>query len=74
MGSVNYYRTEAQRCRDLAANAPESAMARRWLTLAAEYETLAEAREASPGAMPVQAQTQRQPMQQQQQKKTEDEK
>jgi hypothetical protein len=43
MSSASYYRAEAQRCRDLAAHAVEgSAMRERWLTLAAEYETLAE--------------------------------
>lgn len=45
-------------------------MAERWLTIAAEYEALAEALEAAP----VRGQTQQQPMQQQQQKKNEGEK
>jgi hypothetical protein len=72
MSSAGYYRSEAQRCRDLAAHAVTgSVMAARWLTIAAEYEMLAEALETS---APVQAQTQQQPMQQQQQKTTEGEK
>lgn len=42
-------------------------MAKRWLTLVEEYETLAQAFEGAP----VRAQTHQQPMQQQQQKTTE---
>lgn len=71
MSSASYYRSEARRCRDLAAHAVTgSVMAERWLTIAAEYEALAEALEAAP----VRGQTQQQPMQQQQQKKNEGEK
>ncbi len=70
MSSASYYRTEAKRCRDLAAHSVAgSAMAAQWLRLAAEYETLADALDGAP----VQAQTRQQPMQQQQQKTTEDE-
>ena len=74
MASASYYRAEAQRCRDLAAQSPDSEMAKRWRSLAADYDTLAEVLEASPEAMPAQRLAQRQPMQQQQQKKIEDEK
>jgi hypothetical protein len=49
MSSANYYRSEAQRCRDLAAQSGAGpAMAERWRTIAAEYETLAEAMESAP--------------------------
>jgi|KBSSwiStaDraftv2_1062776.scaffolds.fasta_scaffold283021_3 hypothetical protein len=67
MVSAEYYRAKAQRCRDLAAAhaVAGSAMAARWLTLAAEYETLAKALDAAPAQ--AQAQTKQQPMQQQQQ-------
>ena len=72
MSSASYYRTEAQRCRELAANAVQgSIMAERWRTIAAEYETLAKALEAAPDAMRVQgAPLQQQRMQQQQAKTT----
>ena len=66
MSSAEYYRAEAKRCRELAARSvAPSAMRTQWLTIAAEYETLAEAMERSP-VMPPQAQ--HQPMQQQQSK------
>jgi hypothetical protein len=38
-----YYRTEAQRCRELAAKSPSSAKERRLDKIAAECETLADA-------------------------------
>ena len=75
MASASYYRIEAARCRELAAHSPDADMAKRWRSLAADYDTLAEALEASPG-LPVQsaAPMQQQPMQQQQAKtKSEDE-
>jgi hypothetical protein len=51
MSSASYYRAEAQRCRELAANAVQgSIMADRWLTIAGEYEMLAKALEAAPDA------------------------
>ena len=37
-----YYIREAQRCRDLAATAPDSGRARRWHKLADDYSVLAE--------------------------------
>jgi len=68
MASASYYRTEAARCRELAAQSPDADMAKRWRSLAADYDTLAEALEASP-AMPMPgAPMQPQPMQQQQAK------
>ena len=67
MASASYYRREAARCRELAAGAPDSEMAKGWRSIAADYETLAEALEASPGAAQFQpAPMQHQPMQQQQ--------
>jgi hypothetical protein len=65
MTSADHYRTEAKRCRDLAARAVAgSAMSDQWLKIAVEYDTLAEAMERSP-LMP---RAQQQPMQQQQSK------
>jgi hypothetical protein len=70
MATAESYRAEAKRCRDLAAQAVEgSAMAERWLTLAVEYDSLADALETPFRAASMKAQ----PMQQQQQKTTEDE-
>jgi hypothetical protein len=67
MSSADHYRTEAKRCRDLAARAVAgSAMADQWLKIAVEYDTLAEALEA-PGFMAGSRMTS-QPMQQQQAK------
>jgi hypothetical protein len=37
-----YYIREAQRCRELAATAPDSKTARRWKKLADDYSILAE--------------------------------
>ena len=72
MSSPDYYRREAQRCRDLAAGSPDPEAAKRWRTIAAEYEDLAQAMENAPP--PVQrAGVQRQPMQQQQKKAGDDE-
>jgi hypothetical protein len=69
MVSVSHYAREAERCRALAASSPDPDMARRWRSLAADYEKLAGALEASPEPMPVQPMTmQQQPMQQQQSK------
>ena len=49
MSSASYYRSEAQRCRDLAAHSVAgSTRADQWLHIAAEYETLAEALERAP--------------------------
>ena len=61
MPSTEYYRDEAKRCRELALQSVGgSIMADRWRTLAAEYETLADAL----GSAPVRGQTLQQPMQQ----------
>jgi GcrA cell cycle regulator len=46
MAGAGYYREEAERHRGLAAAAPHSARARRWLQLAAEYKLLARSMEA----------------------------
>jgi hypothetical protein len=47
MANASYYRAKAQRCRELAAHSVQGAlMAERWRTIAAEYDTLAEALEA----------------------------
>jgi len=42
MADEEYYSREAQRCRDLAATAPDSKTARRWHRLADQYAVLAE--------------------------------
>jgi hypothetical protein len=69
MASVSYYRVEAERCRELAAHSPDVDMATRWRSLAADYEKLADALEASSVVMPSHGKTvQPQPMQQQQSK------
>ena len=69
MASAEYYRSEAERCRELAARAPSPEMARGWVNLAADYDTLAEVLESSPGAAQYRhAPMQQHPMQQQQAK------
>lgn len=67
MGDCEYYRGEAQRCRDLVAATPESRLARRWHELADEYITLAEELDAARTgrASMLRANAQRTPMQQQ---------
>lgn len=49
MGNSNYYRTEAERCRDLAAMSVDSDIAKRWHRLADEYAVLAEQLAAAEG-------------------------
>ena len=71
MGASDHYREEAQRCRNLAASAPDAKIARRWHRLADEYAVLAEEIDASEsGRLPAILRTsmQRQPVQQQQSK------
>jgi hypothetical protein len=41
MATVQYYREEAKRYRDLAAASPESEAAKHWLRFAADYDVLA---------------------------------
>jgi hypothetical protein len=75
MVSVNHYRKEAARCRELAAATPTSEMASRWRSLAADYEKLADALEETGGAAAMQhAPMQHQPMQQQQSRSEPEEK
>ncbi len=75
MVSPNHYRREAERCRELAAQSPDSDMAKRWRTLAADYDKLAGALEPEGSATPVmRTAMQQQPMQQQQAKTEPDEK
>ena len=45
MASMSYYRTEAERFRELADHSPDADMAKRWRNLAADYEKLADALE-----------------------------
>jgi hypothetical protein len=66
MTSANYYRREAERCRDLADHSPDPEMARRWRALAADYDKLAHSLASSPFGVPQHAPMQYQPMQQQQ--------
>ena len=72
MVSVTYYRKEAERCRELAATSPNSDMATRWRALAADYDKLADALEASPEMMTGQRSAMHAQPMQQQQSKTED--
>ena len=75
MVSVTHYRKEAERCRELAAHSPDPDLAKRWRSLAADYEKLADALETSGGAIAMQpAPMQHQPMQQQQSRTESDEK
>ena len=71
MVSPDYYRREAQRCRDLAASSPDPEAAKRWNAIAADYDNLAEAMENAPQAI-QRAPVQRQSMQQQQTKTNDD--
>ena len=71
MGEAGYYREEARRCRALAAASPDSNAARRWRSLATDYEQLAGALENHPDVAPPPVQRlpmQQQPIQQQQKK------
>jgi GcrA cell cycle regulator len=70
MATADYYREEAERHRRLAAAAPDTERAQRWLQLAAEYELLAQSMEP-PAVQRVPMQ--QQPVQQQQQRKSEPE-
>src|SRR5258707_11977535 len=42
MASASYYRTEAARCRELAAHSPDADMAKRWRSLARSEEHTSE--------------------------------
>jgi hypothetical protein len=65
MGTAEYYRREAKRCRDFAAQSSITSKTE-WLALAGEYDQLAKAAEVrAPRSGSAQ---QAQPMQQQQQK------
>jgi hypothetical protein len=68
MSSAVYYRKEAARCRELAAQSPLADMANRWRALAADYDMLADALDSSGVMAPARAPMQQQPMQQQQSK------
>jgi TorA maturation chaperone TorD len=67
MASVSYYRKEAERCRELAAGSPDTEAAKRWRTIAADYDNLADAFDAHPAAT-TRTVMQQQSMQQQQSK------
>lgn len=69
MASVAYYRTEAERCRTLAAAATDPSAAARWRRIAQDYENLANSLEAAPDSVPpvLHVPMQQQPLQQQQQ-------
>ena len=70
MGTSDHYHAEARRCRDLAASAPNSKVARRWHKLADEYAVLAEELDAHINHRPsiLRPPTRQQPVQQQQSK------
>ena len=70
MASVAYYRTEAERCRTLAAAATDPSAAARWRRIAQDYENLANSLEAAPDSVPpvLHVPMQQQPLQQQQTK------
>jgi hypothetical protein len=72
MSSPAYYREEARRCRELAANTHDAAMAERWRIIAREYEQLADAMAGAPIRLHPNAGAP-QPMQQQQSKTKDDE-
>jgi aminoglycoside phosphotransferase (APT) family kinase protein len=73
MADSAYYRSEADRCRDLAARSPESEQAKRWRQLASEYDQLAETLEtAAPSPHILHVPMQQQPTQQQQQTQAEE--
>jgi cytochrome c biogenesis factor len=42
MADEGYYRREAERCRELAASAPDTKTARRWHKIADQYAVMAE--------------------------------
>ncbi len=66
---IDHYRREAERCRALAAQSPDSEIGARWRSLAADYDKLADAIEQGRDPMPVQrVPMQQQPVQQQQAK------
>jgi hypothetical protein len=73
MSSPAYYREEARRCRELAANTHDAAMAERWRTIAREYDQLADAMADARIRLHPSAGPQPQPMQQQQSKMKDDE-
>ena len=76
MADAEHYRSEARRCRELAASAPDRKTAQRWNNLADEYSILAEELDATAGKRTpiLRRPTQRQPMQQQQSKTKPDDK
>jgi hypothetical protein len=73
MANADFYRGEAERCRELAATSLDFDTARRWRRLADEYAVLAEELQASEaGRVPLlRMPMQQQPIQQQQRKATE---
>jgi hypothetical protein len=75
MADTAYYRSEAERCRALAAGSPQSEQAKRWRQLAGEYDQLADTLEIAAPSAPIQhGPMHQQPMQQQQAKAEESDK
>ena len=58
MTSTAFYRREAQRCRASAVAAQEPGAAVRWLRIAKDYDTLADAVAAEEAGLPLQQQQQ----------------
>lgn len=48
MATPEHYRSEAARCRELAAKSTDAAATRRWLELALDYEQLARSLSVTP--------------------------
>jgi hypothetical protein len=69
MTSAGYYRSEAERCRKLAASSKDPEAAKRWRALARDYAALADELEKVSKPPPaVHVPMQQQPVQQQQSK------
>ena len=69
MPSAAYYRREAELAREKAVNSKDPEASLRWLKIAKDYRTLADAFEGrGPAPPPPSGPMQRQPMQQQQRK------
>ena len=57
MATPEHYRSEAARCRELAAKSTDAAATRRWLELALDYEQLARSLSGSEDPHAAQAPT-----------------
>ncbi len=53
MATPEHYRSEALRCRELAAKSTDASATRRWLQLALDYEQLARSLSIAPAGQPL---------------------